>query len=253
MSAAYPEEINSGTLTLTLDARADRFTDLFTVLESLDSIITGAVRAAMEGGRHKEFGYRREALIASAWTTFLQVSKGSNTDAYSAFLESLSHDSSDSYYVAQQRTINSLVRLALMRSSPSLYEQVFDFARVTHLSRQSPIMLELSVTVGAVLVPPLIVLGIFRAVEAVRRLSAEADLRETEVELRREELRQRSLQTAILEQVRDTIRQNSAAGKLNVSDGVLTAAVGITSPAVAQLASSSLIQQLTVGVSATRR
>jgi hypothetical protein len=100
-----------------------------------------------------------------------------------------------------------------------------------------------------VVLPPLIVFGLFRAIASASRRNAEAKIRETEARLKEEELRGVKLRNDILECVRDTVREASVGGALRVPDEVLVAAANVSSPAIADLSSNPLIEKVTIGFS----
>lgn len=141
-------------------------------------------------------------------------------------------------------------RKVLQQGDAEVYTRLFSFANIARLEHKSPLVLGLLLAIGTgVLTPVLLTYGIMRAVGRCKRLDLENQLRETEVELRHEELRQRRIQTEILETLKNAVNERAASNNLSIPDEALAAAATISSPAVAELSTSPIIGSITLGLS----
>jgi hypothetical protein len=260
---------SEASLTVTVANGAEPASDLMVLSEGFDGLITGAVRAVIlqELGDEGPFARARRILLNAAETSkanirffpdFPKIIRGGiargDTDAspYRPYIpySSSDFDPFDPYDAGVETGINSWMRRIILSEDPALYRELFSFAHVARITKQSPLLIEVSVLLGAaVLLPAVIVVGLFRAVDGIRRGQAETDIRKTEKEIKDEELVQRRIQTEILGYIRDTVKEQARGKTLNVGDGVLAAAATITSPSVADLAASPLIEKVTLGIS----
>lgn len=148
--------------------------------------------------------------------------------------------------------INSWLRRTLAERNREAYNKVIGFAEVTRLEHHSPLLMEVAIILGAAAaLPVLIAYGLLRAAAKAKRLNAEAEIREAEAKDRWEVVKQRKIQTEILEELRDAVKEQRKDGGIKVPDTVLAAAAQIGTPSIADLGSSPLIERLTIGLTAS--
>lgn len=146
--------------------------------------------------------------------------------------------------------LNTWMRKVIQNADIELYYRLFSFGDIARLEHKSPLVIELLVCLGTVTLTPIILTyGIMRAVARCKRLELDNELRETEVQLKREELRQRRIQTEILDELKSAVKHRIANANINIPEGVLVAATTISSPAVAELSTNPLIGSVTLGLS----
>ncbi len=148
--------------------------------------------------------------------------------------------------------INSWFRRQLHDNDREVYDRLFGLATIDRLEHHSPLVLEMGVVLtGALLIPAIVIYGLMRATAQGRRHHAEAEIREVEAQEKREVLRQRRIQTEILEELRDAIREARQRNRdFVVPPEVLVAAAQISSPSIADLSSSPLIDTISIGLTA---
>jgi len=160
-------------------------------------------------------------------------------------------DPFDPLDIGIQLGMNVWLKTALQQYSPSLAESVFSFAQAERVEKKSPLVVTLAVgTAMGIGLPALLVYGCMIAAVRVRRQEAEARIREIEVDLKHEELRQQRLRTTILESLSDGIHELASEKKLTIPDEVLTETARVASVSVANLGSTPLIGSVTLGLSA---
>jgi len=146
--------------------------------------------------------------------------------------------------------VSSWFRRVISRNDPQLEKDLFSFAYVNKVRHQSPLLIEMAVVIGiGTTLPALLVYSLMKAISRGERQKAEAEIRLTEVQLKREELNQQKLRTRILEQMADAINEMGARNQLEIPREVLLEAARIASPSVADLEDSPLIGQITLGIS----
>ena len=158
-------------------------------------------------------------------------------------------DPFDPFDMAVAFGLNCWLRKVIREGNSGLYDRLFSFANVARLEHKSPLVVELLISIAAVTLTPIILTyGIMRAVARCKRLELDNELREAEVGLKREELKQRRIQTEILQELKTTVNDRISNQNLDIPDGVLVAATTISSPAVAELSTSPLIGSVTLGL-----
>lgn len=143
--------------------------------------------------------------------------------------------------------IGSFVRRSISQGDKELHDELFGMASVLAVEHRSPLLLEVAIGVGASgFITFALVLGSIRAAVGLRRRAAEADIREVEASIRREELAQKRVQTDLLKQIHEAVQENGVRG---VSPTVLASAVALNATPVADLGSNPLIGEVSIKTS----
>ena len=146
--------------------------------------------------------------------------------------------------------INAWARQEIYRNNPELYNKLFHFAEVSKLEHRSPLVLELAVAIAIPSLPILITYGLMRAVASHRKMEAEIRIREREADIKEEELRQKKIQTAIVEEIYTGIKsQQSIDGHIDIPEKVIENAASFSVSSVGELGSSPLVDKLTFSIS----
>jgi hypothetical protein len=147
--------------------------------------------------------------------------------------------------------MDSWFRRTIYSRDLDLYRQLFSFGRVQRLEHHSPLLIELAVVFGlGVIVPVALVYGLMTAIHRARRSAAEADIRETEADLKKEELKQQRQKTKIIADIADGVHELSVRHQLEIPKEVLVQTAQLGAPSVADLGSSPLIGEVSIGLSA---
>lgn len=165
--------------------------------------------------------------------------------------DSLEQDVIDPMDIGVLVGVNSWIRREILVNDRQAYAKIFGFAQIERIQHSSPLVVEVAVALSAAAVPGVVLYGLMRAVAGLRRQAAEAEIRELEVLEKKEILKQRRIQTAILHELHDALHETRQRDPdFHVPESVLAAAAQISSPAVSDLGSSSLIGNVTFGMSA---
>jgi hypothetical protein len=144
--------------------------------------------------------------------------------------------------------INTWARQEIYRTNPELYAELFQFAEVSKLEHHSPLVLELAVAISIPTLPILLTYGLMRAVSSHRKMEAEIRIREREADIKDEELRQKKIQTAIVEEIYTSIKSQRGSN-LDIPEKVIENAASFAVSSVSELGSSPLVDKITFGVS----
>jgi hypothetical protein len=155
---------------------------------------------------------------------------------------------------AMQSGLNSWLTRIARRSNPDLYQEIFSFAHVSKLEHHSPLVLQLSVTIGATMavttLPALLLYGLMRATAKGRQDEARTKILESQAQQQREIAHQLELKTKMMAEVERALNSyNQGSSKLGIPPEVLLETVRIAAPAVADLKDSPLVGSMTVGIS----
>lgn len=143
--------------------------------------------------------------------------------------------------------LNSFLRKLLRSQNPALHSRLFDVASITRAEHNSPLLIELTLAVTAVtLMPAVIVVAASRAALAHRKGLAQAEILEKQRDLLKEDLKQKKLQTRILERIADAVDDLDAR---DMPPEAMAAAAKIVTTPVADLGSSPLIGSVALGLS----
>ncbi len=158
--------------------------------------------------------------------------------------------SSDPLDLGVQFGLNYWLKSEIRKVDDGLYESLFGQSRVSRLEHSSPLLLEVCLMLGASAGSVvLLTYGLLRATAAFSRRQAENRIRHAEADSKEQEALQRELQTEIVAQVRDAIREQREEGRFVVPDAAIAAAVNIASPSIAELSGSPIIKDITFGAS----
>ena len=141
--------------------------------------------------------------------------------------------------------LNSYLRRLILQEDPQLYRRLFSFAQVTRAEHHSPLLIELSIVLGILALPVVLTVGLAKAAVSLRKAEAEAGIREAEMQIRKEELSQKRLQTRILAHVESAARELKPD---QVPKEAITAAVQVSTTAITDLSSKPLIGTVSLGV-----
>jgi hypothetical protein len=169
---------------------------------------------------------------------------------YAPFQSLPKFDSFDPLDIGVIAGVNTWAKRVIFQKDKNLYNQLFNFAAVSKLEHHSPLVIELAIAISIPSLPIILTYGLMRAAASYRRLSAEADIREKEADIKDEELKQKRIQTAILEEMKSSIEQQGIKKeKIRIPEKALenVATFGVSS--VAELAHSPLIDKMTFGIS----
>ena len=252
-----PDDEQIATLRVELSSVEHSMADVALIVEDLDSLIVGALWGAMTRpqGENDVLSRGRSILERSAaegkaaarfhprfWQiTFDEIDYREPEGGFDPF---------NPLDAGMQFGINSWFRRALFQSDPKLYRELCSFADVSRLEHHSPLLIELSIAVAVLSAPVVLAYGLMTAAARARRLEAEANIREQEAESKKEEVKQRALQTRMMQAVTEAVEKQAAEGKLIVPKEAITKAVQVASPGVADLGENTLIKEVTFGISA---
>jgi len=240
-------------LVVELQSTTHSSADVRFVVDALDGIVSAGVWAAISypdgqgddlivARRHLDEEIHRPKSRARFFPDWLQFSDPESIDAPALAFEPL-----DPMDAGVRDGLNSFLRRALWQRDKQLYSRVFGFASVKRIEHHSPLLIELAVALtGAIALPAVLAWGIMRAAAGMRKASAEARIREVEAEIREEELRQKKIQTRILEEVANAAHE---LGPQRIPRGAIEKASQISTTAVSDLGASPLIGSVTVGLS----
>ena len=156
------------------------------------------------------------------------------------------YDPFDPLDVAVQQGLNYWLKAVVRKADERLYQRIFSVASVERLEQHSPMVMEVALLIAAV--PSITVLLIYSCLRAAafsRKAEAEADIRETEADIKREELRQAKLKTKMLEHLSEGVadlRFPQLSAKIPPEVLQETARVAVSS--VADLSGSPLIDKI---------
>jgi hypothetical protein len=150
-----------------------------------------------------------------------------------------------------QAGMNTTLRHLIRDNDPELYTRLFSFARVRRLEHHSPLLFETMAVIGvAAALPAILLYGCFWAVYYARRTEAEIRIRETEAELKQEELKQSRLRSQVQEHMANAIKRAGFSSEpLRIPEAALAEAARVITPTVSDLGKSPLIGSLTIGLS----
>jgi len=139
--------------------------------------------------------------------------------------------------VGVQTGLNTMLRRVLLEGDAERYEQLFSFAEVRRLEHHSPLLFETAAIIGgAIVLPAVLYYGCMKAVYFARRSGAETGIRETEHELKKEELRQSQIRTQVQQHLAAAILETKfTTGPINVPDAVMAETARIAATTVADL------------------
>jgi hypothetical protein len=241
----------TATLGVTLSGAEHRSGDLSLIAESLDGLVSAAVWSFLLEPTTEDLEYARHLI-----TEAMQSPKGSirffprfgDVGSIGSLVNGEYFDPFDPFDASIIVGMNSWLRRTLQEQDPALYHRLFGFAKISKAEHRSPLFLELAVALGIALVgPPLLVYGMVKAIQGLRRSAAETQIRETELEIVKEQLAQQRQRTRVVRHLADAIAETPLTQ--HVSPSVLQAMIGMSSPAVADLGTSSLIGEVKVGLS----
>lgn len=235
-------------LRIELKAMGHSMADVALVTQAADGLVCASVWAALqttENGLTDDFSRARELVKMSA--DYPKANQRFYPGFGSFGSPPFDVEPYDALDFGVLVGVNAWLKKIVQNHDVELFNRIFSFAEVSRLEHHSPLLLEVAVLLGgATFAVPLLTYGLMRAVVRCRQLELNNELRETDVELKREELKQRRIQTEVLSSVRDTIR--GPGQSVTVSDATLAAITTISSPSVAELATSPLIGSISVGV-----
>lgn len=158
-------------------------------------------------------------------------------------------DSSNPMDLGMQLGINAWARKEIYLHDRTLYNNLFTFAEVKKLEHNSPLLIEISVVLGAAIVVPAVLLyGMFRAVQILRKKDLENDIRQNEVNQKQVQLTQSERRTEIITIIRDVLKEKMSNNEVIIPDSVLAEAAKIADVSIAELKGDPLINQLSVGI-----
>jgi hypothetical protein len=142
----------------------------------------------------------------------------------------------------------SLIRERLRQLNPALIRALFGFCNVSSISYGSPLTIgTIGIITGATFLPAIIFYSCMRAFQAVRRLTYESDIRETELSLKKQELAQQIVHTEMLKAVGEAMAILRDEQRLEISKEMLLEISKVSIMPISQLASNPLIGSITVG------
>lgn len=245
---------DTASLIVQLESKAHSSADVRFVVDALDGIVCAGIWAALfqPNALPDEFRISRSLVEEEIRRG---KSQGRFFPAWEPFHEpewidasGFAFDPLDPMDAGVRDGMNSFLRRTIWHRDRELYARVFGIAEIKRIEHSSPLLVELAVLIaGATFLPGILIWGIMRAVASGRKSLAEAKIRESESGIREEELKQKKLQTEILEEVVATVKER---GHDSISQAVVEKAAQISTTAVNDLGSSPLIGSITVGLSA---
>jgi hypothetical protein len=142
--------------------------------------------------------------------------------------------------------LNSFLRRTLFERNREVYDELFGSARITRLEHRSPLVLEIGMALGIGFLPVALTWGIMWAAASMKRGWEEARIRELERKIREQELEQRILETQIKKRIRDAVSELRVE---DIPDAAIAAAAAVSSTAIADLGTSPLVGNITIGLS----
>ncbi|HYA43047.1 MAG TPA: hypothetical protein VEF34_17225 [Syntrophobacteraceae bacterium] len=154
-------------------------------------------------------------------------------------------DPYDPMHAAVRDGVNCYLRRLLFQRLPKLYESLFSFATLTNAEHHSPLLIELSIFLGILSLPVVLTYGLAKAAVAIRKANAEADIRETEANIRKEELSQKKLQTMILQHLESAVSELKPE---HIPKEAIAVAAQLSTTSIADLSSKPLIGSVSLGI-----
>jgi hypothetical protein len=156
----------------------------------------------------------------------------------------------DPYDASLRYCLNSWLVRTIRQRDPQLYSQFFGFARVGRIERSSPLAVELIVGFGI----PVVYTGVLgflayslmSAGERLHRHKAETRIRQAEAALKEEDLKQSRLRTAIVRRATEAVEEMELR---EIPTELIREVAKTGTTAVGDLGSSSLIGNITLGIS----
>ncbi len=259
-----PIDFDTAHLSIRLRSTEHSIADVAFITEAIDNMVIASVWSAMlEAEPKDEAVARAKAIIVESidrpkaagrfYPRFFEgrlfrvpLSRRESID-----LDLLDFDPYDPLDAGVQIGMSSWLRRTIYSRDFELYRQLFSFGRVRRLEHHSPLLIELAVVLGVgVTIPGVLVYGLMTAVHRARRSAAEAEIREIEADLKKEELKQQRQKTRMVEDIADGVHELSARRQLEIPKEVLVLTAQLGAPSVADLGSSPLIGELSIGLSA---
>lgn len=248
------------TLTIQLDGNEHSSASVAVLVQAVDGLASAAVWASLlyaDEGLSPEFHWAREQIAdlrrdkASGrfYPQFVRPARPRNRWFPSAVNVLRDFDADDPLDFAVTVGTNLWLRKELESRDRERADRLFSFAEISRLEHRSPLLIELSVAIGVTaLVSALILYGAMKAASHLRKMEEDRRREQLQEELQREDLKQRRIQTEILQVMRDAVVERQAGGQLTIPDAALVAAATISSPAVREISKSPLIGSVSLGV-----
>lgn len=242
------------TFRVSLAAEHESFPALQAISEAMNGLITAAVLGTLTQNNPDDGRVARARELLSR----ARQNPKARARFYPQFFDQLPHDPTtlmveDENFDPRnpmdatiRYALNSWIYRTLLQADADLCDDMFSFAKLERVEHHSPLAIELSLIVGAALIPVILTYALLRTVTDARRRHAEVRLRDTEVMIKEEELTHRRIQTRILENVARATEEMDV--DAIPKEAIIAAATVSTSP-IADLSSSPLIGSVTLGLS----
>jgi hypothetical protein len=254
---------DSVSLTLTMESKDHSVSDVACVVESIDNLVMASIWGALAAPDQQldENLIRVKQLLRD--TAIAEPFLRRRTYPFTVFLHYLDRppstpidaeyefDPFSPYGAGLQAGMNTTLRHLIRDHDRELYSRLFSFARVRRLEHHSPLLLETVAVIGvAAVLPAILLYGCFWAVYYARRTEAQMRIRETDAELKQEELNQARRRSQMLEDMANAIKRAGYSSEpLRIPEAALAETARVITPTVSQLATSPLIGSVTIGLS----
>jgi hypothetical protein len=232
-----------GTLTITMAAKEHSSADLASLSDMIEGLVMAGVWGEIAFGKSDLARRAQEILKAFAgpkeWSprSFLPY----------PFRTPLGDEWAMSPDTYNQR--NAHARRFIMRKSPSTYRELFSFVQIRRLEHHSPLLIELAILSGPLLVAPLLVLAWSRVASDMRRHAASADIDEALARTKKAEAGQAESKDKIMDYMAQSAAKQLSENKLEVPKEVLHEAAKAAFAPVVDLSGSDLLQDALAAVS----
>lgn len=248
-------ELDRTTLRITLSSPEHTINDVSFVVGAVNNLVMASIWGYLKYDDHKDemLNWARSTLQNSLGASpksteryFPNLSQNLFTNGFSREFDAL-----DPLDVGVQVGLNALLCRVLERNSRARYERLFSFARIVRLEQKSPLLLETTAVIGGALaLPSILYAATMVAVNRFRRSEAEAGIRETELELKQEELKQSRIRTRVQEHIAAAIVESQFSNvPREIPEAVIAETARIATTSIADLGKSPIVGSINVGFS----
>jgi len=256
-------DFDSAVLTISTRGR-ESVADLTEIIDALDGLLAAAVWGALADPHSDDENIlqlralikdlpsspKRSARFYPQFGGLVPQRRGLEIEYPSGFWPIEDFDPFDPLDASVQYGLNKWLKITIKHADPKLYRNIFSVASIEKLEHRSPLVMEVGLAMGLVVTSTIaLMFACMRAASMFRRWEAEADIREAEVAIKREEAHQAQLRTRMLEHLAESVQDLSFSKKgKEIPAEVLVEVARVATYPISELANSPLIDKIGLSV-----